>query len=254
MNRTASLIETLKQYLKARGTTYKELAHDLNLSEASIKRAFSKNTFTLERLEEICRILDIDFFDLALMDKQRDQKADNMLTFEQEHILAQDLKLSFLLYFLVNGWPLSLIREQYQYSESEMIKMLAKLEKIGVLEVHPNERVRVLIKSNLYWQPNGPLNAVYQQAFMDDFLDSRFGNSGECLVFSPGQFSEASLKIIRKKIDNLIKEYNQLAEMDSALPIQNRRSTGMFIGFRPWVFSLIADLRRPKEKGKPAGA
>ena len=81
---------------------------------------------------------------------------------------------------------------------------------------------------------------------MDDFMQSQFNHPNEYLVFAPGQFSRASLRIIRKKIDNLIKEYNQLAEMDATLPIKGRYSTGLLIGFRPWVFTMIANLRRKK--------
>ena len=248
MNRTANLLETLKKYLKAKGMTYKQLAAEMKLSEASVKRMFSKQRFSLSRLEEICRILDIDFYDLVLMDKQRNQRTTHMLTIEQEKNLLKDDKLWIFLYFLLNGWSVSLIIEEYKYSESEAVRMLGKLERLGLLEVHPYNRVRLLIPTNVFWQNNGPLWQATHQMFIDDFMDSSFDLPNERLVFSPGQFSEASLKIIRKKIENLVKEYNQLAEMDSTLPIKGRHSTGLFIGFRPWVYSVIANLRRRSKK------
>ena len=252
MNRTATLLETLKKYLKAKGMTYKQLAAEMKLSEASVKRMFSKQRFSLSRLEEICRILDIDFYDLVLMDKQRNQRTAHMLTIEQEKNLLKDDKLWIFLYFLLNGWSVSLIIEEYKYSESEAVRMLGKLERLGLLEVHPYNRVRLLIPTNAFWQNNGPLWQATHQMFIDDFMDSSFDLPNERLVFSPGQFSEASLKIIRKKIENLVKEYNQLAEMDSTLPIKGRHSTGLFIGFRPWVYSVIADLRRRRKNSNPS--
>ncbi len=244
MNRTTDILETLKQYLKAKGITYKQLAEEMELSEASIKRLFSKHTFSLSRLEDVCRILDIDFYDLALMDKERSRKTLKKLTIEQERILINDEKLLIFLYFLINGWTVSLIIEEYEYTEVEAVKMLTKLEKLGVLALYPNNHVRMLISKNEFWQTNGPLWQAYRNIFIDDFMDSAFGLPNERLVFSPGQFSEASLKIIRKKIDNLVKEYNRLAEMDSALPLKGRHSTGLLIGFRSWVFTGIADLHR----------
>jgi transcriptional regulator with XRE-family HTH domain len=244
MNRTADLIKTLKKYLKAKGITYKQLADEMELSEASIKRLFSKQTFSLSRLEAVCRILDIDFYDLALMDKERNRKTLKKLTIEQEQILINDEKLLIFLYFLINGWTVALIIEEYDYSEVEAIQMLSKLEKMGVLELYPNNHARMLISKNEFWQTNGPLWQAYRNIFANDFMESAFGLPNERLVFTPGQFSEASLKIIRKKIDNLIKEYNRLAEMDAALPLKGRHSTGLFIGFRSWVFTRIADLHR----------
>jgi transcriptional regulator with XRE-family HTH domain len=244
MNRTADLLKTLKQYLKAKGITYKQLAAEMELSEASVKRLFSKHTFSLTRLEDVCRILDIDFYDLAMMDKERSQDTAKTLTIEQEQILMNNEKLLIFLYFLLNGWTVSLIIEEYEYSETEAIQMLRKLEKLGILELHPNNHVRMLISKNVFWQTNGPLSQAYRNIFIGDFMDSSFGLPNERLVFTPGQFSEASLKIIRKKIDNLVKEYNRLAEMDAALPLKGRHSTGLFIGFRSWVFTRIADLHR----------
>ena len=49
MSQTSSLIETLKKYLKARGITYRMLAEEMGLSEASVKRLFSKHGFSLQR-------------------------------------------------------------------------------------------------------------------------------------------------------------------------------------------------------------
>ena len=244
MNRTQSLLETLKKYLTAKGITYKQLAHEMGLSEASIKRLFSKKTFSLVRLEEVCRVLDIDFYDLVLMDRKGSAKSTKVLSTEQERFLLNDRKLLIFLYFLVNGWSVSLIKEQYDYSTTEAVRMLAKLERLGLLERHPNDRVRMHISKNIFWQTNGPLWQAYHTLFIEDFMDDPFSRPNERFMFSPGQFSEASLRIIQKKIDNLIKEYNQLAEMDSALPLEDRHSTGLFIGFRPWVFSIIANLRR----------
>ena len=187
MNRTTSLLETLKKYLKAKGITYRQLAADMQLSEASVKRLFSRKTFTLERLEEVCRILDIDFYDLALMDEQRNRNAANILTIEQERFLAQDPKLFVFLYFLVNGWTVQLIKEEYDYSEIEANKMLGQLERLGVLERHPNDRIRLLISKNIFWQTDGPLQEQYNLAFMDDFMQSQFNHPNEYLVFAPGQ-------------------------------------------------------------------
>ena len=59
--RTSTLISTLKATLKARDLTYGELGSRIGLSEASVKRLFSEETFTLKRVEEICNVLEIDF-------------------------------------------------------------------------------------------------------------------------------------------------------------------------------------------------
>ena len=49
---TAQLIETLKKLVKARGLTYADVAARVGLSEASVKRLFSRGSFTLARLQQ----------------------------------------------------------------------------------------------------------------------------------------------------------------------------------------------------------
>ena len=62
----AALVDALKRVLKARGLTYADIARGLDLSEASVKRIFSKRDFTLERLDEVCRLAGIDFAELEI--------------------------------------------------------------------------------------------------------------------------------------------------------------------------------------------
>ena len=65
MTGVARITEALKRCLKARGMTYASLAVALELSEASVKRLFSSGSFTLKRVEQICRVLDLDFLEDA---------------------------------------------------------------------------------------------------------------------------------------------------------------------------------------------
>jgi hypothetical protein len=41
--------------------------------------------------------------------------------------------------------------------------------------------------------------------------------------------------------------------MDAALPLKSRHSSGLFIGFRSWVFTGIADLHRRNAGGNENG-
>ena len=56
MAQVSSLIETLKKQLKAHGKTYADVAAALDLSEASVKRLFAEESFTLQRLSLVCNL------------------------------------------------------------------------------------------------------------------------------------------------------------------------------------------------------
>src|SRR4051794_12812285 len=62
---SAEIVDALKRELKSRGVTYAALARKLRLSEATLKRMFSRRDFTLKRLDDICAAAQIDFSDLA---------------------------------------------------------------------------------------------------------------------------------------------------------------------------------------------
>ena len=50
MSQTAQLLSALKKFLKAKGITYQLLADRLDLSEASVKRLFSDESFSIRRI------------------------------------------------------------------------------------------------------------------------------------------------------------------------------------------------------------
>ena len=85
---------------------------------------------------------------------------------------------------------------------------------------------------------------ILKKKVREEFLAAPFDGPNERLTFMPGKLSEDSLKIISRQIDELIKKVNELAEMDASLPIQGRCSVGLAIGFRPWVFSIISELKK----------
>ena len=71
MSECAQIIAVLKRSLKARGTTYRDLARAVGLSEASIKRIFAQETFSLARLEQICTALGLSIAEVAGMAAQQ---------------------------------------------------------------------------------------------------------------------------------------------------------------------------------------
>ncbi|MBC2715273.1 MAG: helix-turn-helix transcriptional regulator [Desulfobacteraceae bacterium] len=249
MSRTSEILDTLKKYLKAKDITYRQLADEMGLSETSIKRLFSKKTFSLKRLEEICRILDLDLFDLTVMARQKHREGENSLSIVQEQALAEDPKLMSVFYFLINGWSVETIVSEYEISADECDRLLLRLDQLALIELHPKNRVRLLVSKNVFWQKDGPLWRLYYHRILKDFMDHGFELPKDRLLFSPGVLSEASMKIILKQIDRLFKQYNELAEMDTALPLKGRYSAGLFIAFRPWVFSMLSELRKQKSSG-----
>lgn len=70
-------------------------------------------------------------------------------------------------------------------------------------------------------------------------------SSGECalLRFEVRELSEASIQVIRRKLERVVHEVAELAELDASLPSARKRSVGIAAAMRPWVFSLAEALK-----------
>lgn len=264
MSQTRQLTAALKQCLKAKGITYAELAPALGLSEASVKRIFSKGDLTLERLETVCRRAEVDFYDLARLARSRDGAAD-ALTAEQEQALARDPRLLTLLHLLLNDWTFRDIVAEYRLSEAELVRMLVRLDRLGVIELQPGNRVRLRCPKNLAWRPGGAVWATHERRVLEEFFGAGFddvrAHRGDARShrddarahrrFEVRELSPASLAVLRRKLDKLAAEFNELAEADSVLAPAERVSVGLLAACRPWVFSITHALR-PRAAGDGA--
>ena len=65
MSTTQDLVTALKAELRAAGVTYADLADALGMSESSVKRVFAKADMPLSRVDEMLRVLKMDFAELA---------------------------------------------------------------------------------------------------------------------------------------------------------------------------------------------
>ena len=61
------------------------------------------------------------------------------------------------------------------------------------------------------------------------------------LRFATAELSASSMTIISRKIERLMKEFDELVELDMAQPPERKQAVGLLLAFRPWVFSLLGD-------------
>ena len=242
---TAALIEALKKLLKSRGVTYRALASGLGLSEPSVKRLFSERTFTVQRLEQVCQLLEIDFFDLAKLARGAASTTDEM-TIEQEQILAKDSKLLGVFYLVFNDWQPADIFQRYVLTKAELVKLLLRLEKLGLIEVMPGDKVKLRVPKSLRLRRDGPIRRAHGRHVVASFLQADFASAGGLFRFEIRELSKASFITMQRRLERVAAEFNELAELDSYLPSEQREGIGMAVGTRPWVVSWAMGLK-PRE-------
>ena len=247
MSQVQQLHSAVKQLLKNRGMTYAQLARGLRISESSVKRLLSRGGLTLERLEQICNLLETDFSELAKR-VEKEQMQVQELTLQQETELADDPHLLAVAYHLLNDWTPARIRKSYAVTDAALTGLLTKLDRLRLIELLPNNRVKVLIGKNLRWRPNGPLRRRYTAQALAEFFDAAFLGRGERLRFLARELSFTSVALLQRKLDKLAAEFEDLAELDQSVPPEDRTNVGVVLALRPWIFSPLASLNLSAEK------
>ena len=243
MDQSQQITAALKQFLKEKNVTYAMLAQKIRLSEASVKRLFSTSAFTLKRLAQICDALELDIYTLAKMARGSSEKSVE-LSLPQEKALAQDIKLLTLFHLLLHDWGFKDICNEFAITDAEGIKLLAKLDRLKLIELMPNNRVRMLCPQRFTWRADGPVREKFQPMAMAEYLAGNFAPKSDLLRLEARELSSASMAIIKRKLERIAVEFNELAEIDSSLAIAKRESVGMVLAIRPWVFSIVSALKR----------
>lgn len=244
MNQTVQLVDTLKKILRERKVTYAEIADHLELSEANVKRMFSKRHFTLARLESVCTLINIDLG--FLMNRmQEESKLIDSMSLEAETELINNIKLLMIAQLLINRWTLEEIVSTYTFDDCEVTRLLAQLDRLGVIELLPGNRARVLVSRHFKWINNGPVQKYFKKHVAAEFFDCDFDlNSGELLIFVYGMLSRASNAQIQNSIRRLAREFDELCKEDSKQPLKDIYGTGVVMAMRPWELSSFNQFRR----------
>ena len=248
----AALVDLLKRRLKAHGITYAQLATRLHLSEASVKRMVSRESFTLRRLEEVCRVVRIDFAELArtLSDELA---GTSHLTVEQEREIVADPKLLLVALCAVESWTLEQIVDTYKISRVECIGYLARLDKLRIIELKPDNRIRPLVGRTLSWLPNGPFQRYFRNSVEAEYLNSHFDRSDELLLFLNGMLSLKSTAQLIAQLRKLATDFAGMHRDDLSLPLKERYGTSVLLATRPWEPRVFRALRRRDRSPVPAG-
>ncbi|MBL8510972.1 MAG: helix-turn-helix transcriptional regulator, partial [Betaproteobacteria bacterium] len=196
---TNTLVSALKASLKARNLTYRDLAQRLDLSEASVKRLFAEESFSLKRLDDICAILEMDFFELARLARGASTNT-NEMSDKQETALAADPRLLGLFYLVFNDWSFAAILETYDLTAAECTQLLLQLDKLGLIELGANNHLRLKVPKSLRLKRDGPIHRIHGKSVVNDFLKADFGDMGGYFHFEFRELSPASVSHLQRKL------------------------------------------------------
>ncbi len=242
-----SIHVALKKRIREQGKTYSDAAKVLQLSEPSIRRLFSTGGLSLNRLETLCSWLGIDIKEIVL-DSEQQQPLVTQLTLEQEKEFVNNHRLLLVTYLVLNHWKEYEIKDTFDISEAELNKHFIKLEKIGLIELQPFNRIRVLTARNFKWSDNGPVQKFFNQEVLTEFLKTKFLHQDEKLHFVGGMLTDGAIHKMHEKLDEVARYFDQLISEDLKIPANKRNGVAMMLGFRKWGFAKLLGVKRKKPR------
>ncbi len=243
MSTTQDLVEQIKAELKAAGITYAQLAAELGMAESSMKRMFSKGEMPLSRVDEVLRVLKLDFADLArtVADAQPLRRE---LTLDQERAVVADRKLLLLATCALSQWTFEQIVRTYRVSEAECVKYLVELDRIGVIELRPLNRYRLKVAKTFRWRPHGPVMQYFRDNVVEEFFSAGFEGEGEMLMLVHGSISPGLAALFNERLQRVAQDFSQQHLADQKLPKDQTRAYTLVLAMRSWIFASFRDMQR----------
>ncbi len=234
------IVQGIRAALRERGMSYRELARSLGVSEATIKRNLTRGDFDLERLDRICGVLELSLQELL----DRASKPDRLtqLSSAQEQALVRDPRLLLVTYLLVNDWRIADIIETFDLDENALVSILLELDRLKIIDFRPPDRIRKLTSRNFGWRRDGPVHTFFVERVAPEFL--RADGNEDSFHFAGGTLSVASRARVVRALDQLAREFEELARNDARLPLAARDGCSVLLVLRRWEFSEFTRLRR----------
>jgi transcriptional regulator with XRE-family HTH domain len=252
------LVATIKRELKAQGLTYKEVGRALKLSEASVKRVFASERFTVARLAQVSQLLGMTLAEL-LQESTSSLPPLDILSREQEAQLVSDDKLLLVAVCSLNHWSLADITSVYAIPKQEAVKRLRILDRMGIIELLPGDRIRRRAKRDFDWILNGPIRTFFSSQGLNDFLQGPFNRQEESLDFANGMLTRSAQAELKLELRRLRSKLVVLHEQSIAAPLSEKDGIGLLLAIRQWEPPAFRHMRRestrestPRVAAKPA--
>jgi transcriptional regulator with XRE-family HTH domain len=244
MPTASSLIDVLRREIKTRKITYKALAKQIDMSEASVKRIFSTRNITLQKLDQILEVTQISLDDLT--ERFYEESLVEQLTYQQEEELIQDQKKFIVAVSVMNYLSFEDIVTIYDISEAQVVCYLTQLDHLGIIELLPNNRYKLLLSRTFQWLSDGPIRQFHITESFGDYLNSSFNAEYHQMQFMPVMLSKQASASFLARLKQLARDISDQHIQDSILPFDQRHTMTFMLAVRPWIPRSFQTMVREK--------
>jgi DNA-binding Xre family transcriptional regulator len=226
------VLESLKGILRAKRITYAQIAQELGVHEATVKRHLNGRSVTLTTLESICRLVGVRLIDVveAALDDSEESRC--TISLAQESMLLGDRMRAFIFYLLQCGWTATRLRGEFGISESSLTHHLLLLDHAGLIRLMPGNRVKVLVSRRPAWIAGGPARTAMDAWVASQFSRDELGNMPSYEIETV-KISPRSVTALKRLTRELADAVEAAALRDRHLPADQIEWHAIFAAIRP---------------------
>ena len=239
------LVEALKSLFRSHGLRHADIAEALGTSRTTLKRRLAGHGLTIELLESLCALVDVslgELFELATID---DDKRLKRLTLDQENALHADVRLGFIFTRLREGWSAQEIQRECRIGEARLVGYLVKLEKLGLIDLLPGNRVRLHTSRDIDWRKHGPMWHSVDKYLADIFTMTDSDDTELSRRVAVVKLTPASIAQLDEMFHHLQTEIRRLAHNDRTAAVDDKLWYAVLMGARPFEMDLDSDADIP---------
>lgn len=208
------------------------IAKEFDVSLPTVKRWYSGQGLSLEQASDLCHFLGLTLGEALHAIQKTTQTF--LYTLEQEKFFAKNPDTLAFFDNLLRGKSLKSMRKKFRLSSTKMTDSLLKLDRLKLIELHPNNKFKLLKKGEPIWRPSGPLQVTFRSQILEDFLGTKKCDLDRFLLY---EFSDDDAKAIQLKLLEL-QQLASTANRRSALANSKAKSYGLMLSLKEFKWSI----------------
>lgn len=234
----------LRRELKVRGIRVRQLAQETGVAEPTVWRWLRGEGLTLDRLDQLCEIADIDLRDL--LGREEDPAADSF-TLAQERVLAADRGLALVFFALLHGAQRGDLARAFGLSARRIDRHVERLVRLGLVRAGTRGKLVPAVRRSVRWRRGGPLAVAFNHTVKPLFLSMDFGAAQANYVSDMVPLSGAGQDRVQTLFETLRDDIHLIAEGERAQGAAQRDWCGLLMMVRPFdMAETTAEWRQAK--------
>jgi len=234
----ARVFETLKGAFRARGLTYRDVGERVGLSESAIKKIFSFQDCSLERLSQLASVAELPLSELFTLSERPAFHRVELTEAQQEGLLSDPAAFALYWKLSVELSTVSEIKRRYGVDEKRSRRLLSRLDDLGLIVLGPNDRVTVVHRGLVRWIDHGPLldhlHATWPQAALKD---AQQGGDGALYRLNELHLRPETATELRHRLTELLDDFVRRARYEQhTTSAQDRDAARLVLAVAPGGF------------------